>query len=158
MTLPAAGSPILRLITKSVFCLAARRTSLNARAPQPGSAPVSEKRVGLSRCPRCSGYWAFNGLGSFGSARDRGFPFSGLAPFGTPTGHSSCQRRPRLTLQPHIGTLTTCPAQASRPRSGGRFCFARFGRLVWAHDVSGTGWQTLGRAMQSITTMVPIWQ
>jgi hypothetical protein len=108
--------------------------------------------------PQVPGLWVFIGLGSFGSARDRGFPFSGLAPFGTPTGHSSCQRRPRLTLQPHIGTLTTRPAQASRPRSGGRFCFARFGRLVWAHDVSGTGWQTLGRAMQSITTMVPIWQ
>ena len=26
------------------------------------------------------------------------------------------------------------------------------------HDVSGTGWQTLSRAMQSITTMMPVWQ
>jgi hypothetical protein len=26
------------------------------------------------------------------------------------------------------------------------------------HDVSGVGWQILGRAMQSITTMVPVWQ
>ena len=26
------------------------------------------------------------------------------------------------------------------------------------HDVSGTGWQTLGRAKQSITTMIPVWQ
>jgi hypothetical protein len=36
-------------ITKSVFRVAARRTSLSARAPQPGSAPVSEKRSRLSR-------------------------------------------------------------------------------------------------------------
>ena len=26
------------------------------------------------------------------------------------------------------------------------------------HDVSGTGWQTPDRAMQSITTMMPVWQ
>ena len=34
----------------------------------------------------------------------------------------------------------------------------RVGAPIQGHDVSGTGWQTLGRAMQSITTMVPIWQ
>ena len=32
------------------------------------------------------------------------------------------------------------------------------GTLIPGHDVSGTGWQILGRAMQSITTMVPMWQ
>jgi hypothetical protein len=32
------------------------------------------------------------------------------------------------------------------------------GAPISGHDVSGTGWQTLGRAMQSITTMVPVWQ
>ena len=32
------------------------------------------------------------------------------------------------------------------------------GALTRGHDVSGTGWQILGRAMQSITTMVPVWQ
>jgi hypothetical protein len=39
------------------------------------------------------------------------------------------------------------------------------GKPISDHDVSGTGWQTLGdrareggRAMQSITTMVPVWQ
>ena len=30
--------------------------------------------------------------------------------------------------------------------------------LVRGHDVSGTAWQTLGRAMQSTTTMMPVWQ
>ncbi|MDB5399362.1 MAG: hypothetical protein JWQ55_1380 [Rhodopila sp.] len=29
---------------------------------------------------------------------------------------------------------------------------------ISVHDVSGTGWQTLGRVMQSITTIMPVWQ
>jgi hypothetical protein len=32
------------------------------------------------------------------------------------------------------------------------------GAAIPGHDVSGTGWQILGRAMQSITTMMPVWQ
>jgi hypothetical protein len=32
------------------------------------------------------------------------------------------------------------------------------GEWVSGHDVSGAGKQTLGRAMQSITTMMPTWQ
>ena len=32
------------------------------------------------------------------------------------------------------------------------------GMPILGQDVSGTGWQTLGRAMQSITTMMPVWQ
>ena len=28
----------------------------------------------------------------------------------------------------------------------------------WAHDVSGSDWQILARAMQPITTMMPVWQ
>jgi hypothetical protein len=36
--------------------LAARRTSLPALAPKLGAAPVSEKRIGLSRFPRRRGY------------------------------------------------------------------------------------------------------
>jgi hypothetical protein len=31
-------------------------------------------------------------------------------------------------------------------------------RLILGHDVSRTGWQIMGRAMQSITTMMPVWQ
>jgi hypothetical protein len=41
---------------KSVFRLAARRTSLCEVAPKPGAAPVSEKRIGLNRSPRRRGY------------------------------------------------------------------------------------------------------
>jgi hypothetical protein len=34
----------------------------------------------------------------------------------------------------------------------------RAGTRLGGHDVSGAGWQVLGRAMQSIVTMVPVWQ
>ena len=44
------------VITYSVFRLAARRTGLCRRGSAAGSAPVSEKRVGLSRCPGRQGY------------------------------------------------------------------------------------------------------
>ena len=36
--------------------------------------------------------------------------------------------------------------------------FDEVGTAILDHDVSGAGWQTVGRAMQSITTMVPEWQ
>jgi len=32
------------------------------------------------------------------------------------------------------------------------------GTSIWGHDVSGTGRQTFGLSMQSITTMMPVWQ
>ena len=63
-----------------------------------------------------------------------------------------------MTPAPAAGTPTTQAAQTSRPRSGGWFCFARFGRSMWAHEVSGTDWQILVRSMQPITTMMPVWQ
>ncbi len=32
------------------------------------------------------------------------------------------------------------------------------GTPILGHDVSGAGWQTVGRAMQPTTTMMPAWQ
>ena len=54
----------LLLITNSVFRLAARRTSLAVGAPRLESAPVREKRVGLSRSPVPPGLWALNAAAS----------------------------------------------------------------------------------------------
>jgi len=45
---------ISRLIMKSVFRLAARRTKLGSWPPEQEATPVSEKRVGLNRSPRAS--------------------------------------------------------------------------------------------------------
>ena len=49
-------TPISRMITLSVFRLAARRTDLTALIPHLESAPVSEKSVGLNRSPWRPGY------------------------------------------------------------------------------------------------------
>ena len=103
---------------------------LCAKAQQMETAPVSEKRVGLSRCPRRPGYGRLIALDRLGVRTIGGVPFGGLVPFGTSTGLLSCQGRLRLTLAPRTGAPTTEAAQASRPRSGGRFCFARFVRSV----------------------------
>ena len=48
----------------SIFHLAARRTKLGVQPPEPGAAPVSEKRVGLNRC-----HVRFQGFGTPDSAR-----------------------------------------------------------------------------------------
>jgi hypothetical protein len=49
----------------SVFRLAARRTRLPVGTPLPVSAPVSEKRVELSRSPSRSAYGCFTGASRF---------------------------------------------------------------------------------------------
>ena len=63
-----------------------------------------------------------------------------------------------VRLAPVQRRRRTVAAQASHYRSGGRFGLHAVGTPIPGHDVSGTGWQTLGRAMQSITTMMPVWQ
>ena len=47
--LPGGNAPTRLTIMKSVFRLAARRTGLSEGAPQSRAAPVSEKRIGLTR-------------------------------------------------------------------------------------------------------------
>ncbi|MDT7815564.1 MAG: hypothetical protein QOJ42_5480 [Acidobacteriaceae bacterium] len=49
------------------------------------------------------------------------------------------------------GTSTPAPTWRANPLHA-------IGTPILGHDVSGTGRQTLGRAMQSITTMMPVWQ
>ena len=46
---PGSPNQLIWLIMKSVFRLAARRTGLSEGAPQSRAAPVSEKRIGLTR-------------------------------------------------------------------------------------------------------------
>src|SRR5947199_10375801 len=48
--------------------------------------------------------------------------------------------------------------RASAFRFSGRYGVSGVGILLLGHEVSGTDWQILGRAMLSITTMVPVWQ
>jgi hypothetical protein len=49
------------------------------------------------------------------------------------------------------------PSVGAPIRPAVRLCAV--GPSIPGHDVSGTGWHVMGcRAMQSITTMVPVWQ
>ena len=85
----------------------------------------------------------------------RGIPGGGLEPFAVPTKLSSGQRSLDLTVWPSRGNAdgaggASVPAPAWRAL---RACAV--GTSLLGHDVSGTGRQTVGRMMLSITTMVP---
>jgi len=73
-----------------------------------------------------------------------------------PTDGSSGQHRTDLTILPLSGGV------CFRHRPSVTIPIWRVVRLhavrelIPGHDVSGTGWQTLGGAMQSITTMMPM--
>jgi hypothetical protein len=148
-------------ITYSVFRLAARRTFPSSRAPRYGSAPVREKRVGLSRSPGHRGYGHFKRWHCFLERRWRGRP------------HLSCDRKV------HPAALAA-PTQPSCDRDGRLLAWwptfhrgvPRFGTRIpipiWRvlhshvvgipardHDVSQR-WQTMRLGMQSTTTMMPV--
>src|SRR5208283_5031243 len=72
--------------TNSVFRLAARRTELCAKAPQLETAPVSEKRVALSRCPRRPGYGRLTALDRLAVRAIGGFRSAGWHLLGHPPG------------------------------------------------------------------------
>jgi hypothetical protein len=135
----------------------ARRRGLSAKALLLGAAPVSEKRVGLSRRAGAQGYGRL-------MAPDRleTFAIEAFRPAGTIRDASlvapSCWQG--LDLTGWAGRLQ--PNRAPGPSVGNPIFEAVRLRAEqtswWAHDVSGMGRQTSGRAMQSITTMMPVRQ
>ena len=150
--------PIRCWITYSVFRLAARRTELRAKARRLETAPVSEKRVGLSRCPRRPSYGRLMVVDrlevrAIGFLRLAGWPISGPPPgfrvarggCAGPLRRAPARRRPRRPERPGPD-LAGGPALRDVEASD------------WAHDVSGTDWQILALSMQPITTMMPVWQ
>jgi hypothetical protein len=82
---------------QSVFRLAARRTSLRERAPKPGAAPVSEKRIGLNRSPRCRDYGLWM-QPDHPMERYRGLRRGDLAPSVGPTKPPGDRGRPGLAI------------------------------------------------------------
>jgi hypothetical protein len=137
--------------------LAARLPGLSARALLLGAAPVSEKRVGLSRRAGAQDYGRL-----MAPARLETFAIEAFRPAGTIRDANqalpSCQQGPDLT-----GWAGRVHANGERGPSAGNPIFQavrlRAERTSWrAHDVSGTGRQTSGRAMQPITTMMPVRQ
>ena len=142
------------MITYSVFRLAARRTVLCGWILRLECAPVSEKLVGLNRSPPWPRLWALNAPGLL-LVGHRGIPGGGLEPFAVPTRLSSGQHSLDLTIWPSRRNAdgargASAPAPAWRAL---RVCVV--GTSLLGHDVSGSGRQTAGRMMLSITTMVP---
>jgi hypothetical protein len=88
----------------------------------------------------------------------RSIPNSGVKARTAAVGPSDHHRSLDLTVWRAVGDPDGCRCtndptptwRAIRPRG--------IGAAISGHDVSGTGWQISGRAMQSMTTMVPIWQ
>src|SRR6267378_1075509 len=85
----------------------------------------------------------------------RGIAGGGLAPLAVPTGLSSSQHSldlpiwpPRRNADGARGASVLAPAWRAL-----RVCAV--GTSLLGHDVSGIGWQTVGRMMLAITTMVP---
>jgi hypothetical protein len=86
----------------------------------------------------------------------RGMPVSGLTAPGAAVGCSRDHRSIDLTVWPPFGDHDGCrDASGPVPVWWAIQAYA-VGELILGHDVSGTGWQTMGRAMQSITTMMPV--
>jgi hypothetical protein len=99
--------------------MAARLTELWAKAPQLETAPVSEKRVGLSRCPGCRTMGVEWPWGVRQYARSRVSVWR-IGNFRDPNGVLGGQRMLRLAIPPLTGTSATHAVRAPGPRSGGQ--------------------------------------
>src|SRR5208337_4331051 len=82
----------------------------------------------------------------------------GWEPFAVPTTQPNHQRSRDLATWSLFGRSESVrgPSVATAVRRAVRW--RAVGASIPGHDVSGAGRQTLGRAMQSITTMMPVWQ
>ena len=94
----------------------------------------------------------------FGPVRPRSIQDGGLVRFAAPV-------RPWIDQHGVEFTTSFLRRDANSPRgASGRTLFPQAlyfrtdGTSIHGHDVSGTGWQTVNRAMQSITTMTPVRQ
>ena len=124
---------------------------------RPGSAPVREKRVGLSRGPHRR-LWAFNGPRWYRSVPLRGVAAGRVGAFATATRPAICQLG--LDLSGWAGRWDRNGARGPSVRTP----MPRTVRLhavatsIRAHDVFGTSTQLSGRATHPITTMMPVRQ
>jgi hypothetical protein len=122
-----------------------------------GAAPVSEKRVGLSRR---AGFQAYGRLLASARLEAPAIEVSGSTGTVQDANQALPLCRQGLDLAGWAGHLhpnRACDASISNPIF--RAVRLRAEQTSWrAHDVSGTGRQISGRAMQPITTMMPVRQ
>jgi hypothetical protein len=87
--------------------------------------------------------------------RHRGIPDSGLKARTAAVGPSNHHCSVDLTVWPVFGGPGGCRCTSGPTPTWRAIRLHAVGPLTRGHDVSGTGWQIVGRAMRSITTMVP---
>ncbi len=86
-------------------------------------------------------------------ARTRGVDFGDVISAWVPSRH---QHNQNPTVWPPFGNAC-CPFGTSVPNLAWRIVRLHgVGTPVPGHDVFGTGWQIFGRAMQPVTTMMPV--
>ena len=146
------------MITYSVFRLAARRTGRSVRDSVAGIRAGERKTCCAKPLPRPPGLWVLNAAPPFADAP------SGQSDRATGR-HRLHQTSLRAIIKTGIWLLGPRSA-ASVGRRGASVATPIWravrphavGTPIPGHDVSGTGWQILGGAIQSITTMMPVWQ
>ena len=104
------------------------------------------------------GLWVLNTPGCFAGAPSGHAGRGGRERFVAATRHRSDQNSRDLTVWPRFRHASG-PDGHNIPTPVWRAVrLHAIGTSILGHDVSGTGQQTLGLAMQSITTMMPVWQ
>jgi hypothetical protein len=88
----------------------------------------------------------------------RSIPNSGLKARTAAVGPSDHHPSPDPTVWRVVGDSDGCRSTNGPTPTWRAIRLHAVGAAMPGHGVSGTGWQILGRAMQSIITMVPIWQ
>ena len=116
---------------------------------------AGERKTGWTKpLPPSPRLWALNAPGLL-LVGHRGIPGGGLEPFAVPTRLSSGQHSLDLTIWPSRRNADGARG-ASAPTPAWRALRVwAVGTSLLGHDVSGTGRQTVGGMMLSITTMVP---
>jgi hypothetical protein len=88
----------------------------------------------------------------------RSIPGGGLEALAAATKPSSDPHSLDLTFWTLFGRACGCRGPSVNPPIWRVVRPRAVGTSILDHDVFGTGWQTMGRAMQSITIIVPVWQ
>jgi hypothetical protein len=88
----------------------------------------------------------------------RGIRSRGWAPAAAPAGPPINQRVPDLAKQPLYRRADGLRGARGRVLVLQARYFRTVGTSIQGHDVSETAWQTVNRAIESITTMMPVRQ
>jgi hypothetical protein len=125
------------------------------RVDSAGGVRAGERKTGWTKpLPPSPGLWALNAPGRLLVWR-RGIAGGGLAPFAVPTRLSSGQHSLDLPIWPSRRNADGARGAGVLAPAWRALRVCAVGTSLLGHDVSGIGWQTVGRMMLATTTMVP---